>query len=565
MWCSNFQINLSFFLQLDAKNSPLALLAQTCSSIGKDPAPSKSSSASGGEKKESGSGHGKDVVTRPKSESPGGTSSSKPNNSGDERSRSRPLGSSINSDKKDSHGSSLRTGSKGSPPKIGFRVPQPPSKETSSGHSDKSNGSSSNNEESIHSNRMSHSSASSGSSSAGKMSSSSGGNSCSSMLLELNQELMSKNHSALSSASLHPLYNSLKLQEAIHGGLTASSLGLYPPGCGLPFLGYPLGIDPLAAAYSASLAAAQAAACSSQKSPSSSGGCPSSVSCSSSPYVNYARVKTATGGMSIVPVCKDPFCSHCQLAMHGVQMSSAPGSSSSCAASGCSQCNLHEKCSSASQIQTSLSPSSSLQAAAAITQGGLSSLFPGNGASSLALSSLCSHAFGGVGAALPHSAASLVATPYVCNWVQGTEYCGKRFTNSDELLLHLHSHTSSADALQQQLSSPYNSASGLPMSAFPFPLSSFLHSQLQGVGSLSPSPLSAAAAAAYPQRSSISPNSLLNTARYHPYKPPSLSGGVGISTSSGGILPGPFPSLAAYYSPYAIYGSRVNAAAAVGP
>lgn len=31
--------------------------------------------------------------------------------------------------------------------------------------------------------------------------------------------------------------------------------------------------------------------------------------------------------------------------------------------------------------------------------------------------------------------------PYVCNWVSGADYCGRRFPNSEELLVHLKTHT----------------------------------------------------------------------------------------------------------------------------
>ncbi|TRY63301.1 hypothetical protein TCAL_17434 [Tigriopus californicus] len=36
--------------------------------------------------------------------------------------------------------------------------------------------------------------------------------------------------------------------------------------------------------------------------------------------------------------------------------------------------------------------------------------------------------------------------PFVCNWVQGAEYCGRRFSNSEDLMGHLRSHTSGAAA-----------------------------------------------------------------------------------------------------------------------
>ena len=31
--------------------------------------------------------------------------------------------------------------------------------------------------------------------------------------------------------------------------------------------------------------------------------------------------------------------------------------------------------------------------------------------------------------------------PYICNWMAGRDYCGKRFTSAEELLVHLKTHT----------------------------------------------------------------------------------------------------------------------------
>ena len=32
--------------------------------------------------------------------------------------------------------------------------------------------------------------------------------------------------------------------------------------------------------------------------------------------------------------------------------------------------------------------------------------------------------------------------PYICNWMAGRDYCGKRYTSAEELLVHLKTHTS---------------------------------------------------------------------------------------------------------------------------
>lgn len=164
------------------------------------------------------------------------------------------------------------------------------------------------------------------------------------------------------------------------------------------------------------------------------------------PYLSYARVKTPGGGEALVPVCKDPYCSGCQVGMHAALIGGA-------CPSGCTQCE-HQKY--------------------------LASLMP------------------------PHPL-SYVGRPYVCNWISGESYCGKRFTTSEELLTHLRSHTADASLLN-------------------------------------------------PLRYPNPPLSPLSAARYHPYSKP-------------GTLPAtlqsPFsafnPTLAPYYSPY-LYGQRIGAA-----
>nr|CAD7605535.1 unnamed protein product [Timema genevievae] len=115
-------------------------------------------------------------------------------------------------------------------------------------------------------------------------------------------------------------------------------------------------------------------------------------SASPGPYVSYARVKTASGGEALVPVCKDPYCTGCQYSLHNQQLllGSCP--------SGCTQCD-HQKYNLAA-----------------------------------ALSGL-----------VPQPPPHLAYRPYVCNWIAGDSYCGKRFGTSDELLQHLRTHTTAAD------------------------------------------------------------------------------------------------------------------------
>lgn len=217
-----------------------------------------------------------------------------------------------------------------------------------------------------------------------------------------------------------------------------------------------------------------------------------------SPYLSYARVKTPAGGEALVPVCKDPYCTGCQYSMHNAQMMMGAGS----CPSGCTQCD-HQKYGLAMA---------------------LSSLGPMPPPPSLSYQS----SLAGAG------------RPFVCNWIAGEAYCGKRFSTSEELLQHLRSHTS--------LGAPDPNAGG-PAGIMSGP--GHTHHPL-----LSPSAAlhraAAAAAASYPAPS-LSPLS----ARYHPYgKPPTgpLPASLAASPYSA------FNALGPYYSPYAIYGQRIGAA-----
>ena len=330
--------------------------------------------------------------------------------------------------------------------------------------------------------------------------------SCSNLMLDISQQESAAK--ALGLPASHPtLPGSLKADgltapSALHPGLSG-----YPS---LPLFGHPLAMD-ASSMYSnlsghSGLASAAAAAAAAHK--------------GLSPYVSYARVKTSSGATTLVPVCKDPYCTHCQMTMQSAQLSSG------CAA-GCTQCS-HEK---------SLGAPTSLSGG-----GGLGSLqlLPHSAASLSLASTLYPHAFG----MFPGAHAGL---PYVCNWMAGSDYCGKRFSTSDELLQHLRTHTSSTEAAAAALSH-----AGLPYSALAPSLASACHSHYPTPGSLSPNTLRQA----YPR--SLSPNSLLTANRYHPYKSPlsSLPAPVGSALGSAGL-----PSLGAYYSPYSLYGQRLGAVA----
>ncbi|XP_055636856.1 zinc finger protein Noc [Toxorhynchites rutilus septentrionalis] len=270
--------------------------------------------------------------------------------------------------------------------------------------------------------------------------------------------------------------------EVMHGGKDMSGYkpGVYGinPLTGLPS---PSGIDhtnpafrpPFAGAFSHHHAAMLAAAYPGA----------AAAAAGANPYLSYTRVKTPSGGETLVPICKDPYCTGCQFSAHNHQMMMG----GQCPA-GCTQCD-HQKYSFA-MAMGALPP----------------------------------------GYAYP-PAATQPGRPYMCNWVIGDSYCGKRFNTTDELLSHLRTHTANlsdpaALALQQQL---------MPLSGI-FPPSS-MH---RGYPNPQLSPLSAA--------------------RYHPYaKPGALPTALPGTPYGAAFNPAAFGQ---YYSPYAaaLYSQRMGAA-----
>uniref|UniRef100_A0A6V7JB26 C2H2-type domain-containing protein n=1 Tax=Bracon brevicornis TaxID=1563983 RepID=A0A6V7JB26_9HYME len=226
-------------------------------------------------------------------------------------------------------------------------------------------------------------------------------------------------------------------------------------------------------------------------------------SAGSNPYLSYTRIKTPAGGETLVPVCKDPYCTGCQYSMHNAQMMMGAGP----CPSGCTQCE-HQKY-------------------------GLA----------MALSSL--------GPMPPPSLSyqqSMAASgrPYVCNWIAGEAYCGKRFNNSDELLQHLRSHT--------------NLTGSDPAAAAAAAQAALLASQHPAHH-----PLLSPSAALHRTGSYPAPPLSPLSGRYHPYgKPPTQAG----APTAAGPLPASlaaspysaFNTLGPYYSPYALYGQRMGAA-----
>lgn len=205
------------------------------------------------------------------------------------------------------------------------------------------------------------------------------------------------------------------------------------------------------------------------------------------PYLSYARVKTPSGGEALVPVCKDPYCTGCQFSLQNQQLLMS-GATSTCP-SGCTQCD-HQK--------YNLAMAMSLVPPSPVTSSSL--------------------------------AYSQIGRPYVCNWIAGDTYCGKRFVTSDELLQHLRTHTSGSDP-----ASAVTSAASSLLSHHPLFSSATLHRPGYQNPPLSP----------------------LAAARYHPYGKPTLPTSLSASPYSA-FNP---TALGPYYSAYTMYGQRLGAAA----
>lgn len=112
-----------------------------------------------------------------------------------------------------------------------------------------------------------------------------------------------------------------------------------------------------------------------------------------SPYLNYARMKMPGGTESMMPVCRDPYCTGCALSSHMIGGKSGNGT---CPA-GCNQCDHASAKNPYQSLHTSAYAHAQLAALAAVSQ-----------------------------------------MPYVCNWIASdSNYCGKRFATSEELFQHL--------------------------------------------------------------------------------------------------------------------------------
>lgn len=337
----------------------------------------------------------------------------------------------------------------------------------------------------------------------------------------------SPSHSKSSSSHSSSVMQSSSLSSAVKPSAThPSMLSGLPTAAHLAGYANPLalmshGLDPSSSSYHSALAAhsslssftaaAAAAAQSSALKAAAAAGSPTALS----PFVTYARVRTPSGATTLVPVCRDPYCSNCQLTVQNSHLSST------CNSPGCAQC-AHEK---------------SLTSLSALGLPSASSMLLPSLSSASSLSSSMS-ALSSLHSLYPHSAlvAAHQGLPYICSWVSGNDYCGKRFSSSEELLQHLRTHTSSMDV--SALTASYGL--GLPSTLAAYPHLS---------APLSPNSLRRT----YP--TSLSPvSSLLGATRYHPYKSP--------LSAVGATPPGPqsFSPVGPFYSPYTLYGQRLGAA-----
>lgn len=176
-------------------------------------------------------------------------------------------------------------------------------------------------------------------------------------------------------------------------------------------------------------------------------------------YFNYSKMKAAD---SMMPVCRDPYCTGCALSSHMLGKLGTSG----CPA-GCTQCD---------HPGSKNFPTSAAAASLAASQ---------------SPAAMYAHA----------QLAALAAAsqlPYVCNWIgSDSSYCGKRFAASDELFQHLRTQHAAAASMSEALLNPATAAAA----AASLPPTHPLFQRTYPTPPLSP----------------------LSSARYHPYgKPPLL-------------------------------------------
>ncbi|CAL8406313.1 unnamed protein product [Arctogadus glacialis] len=128
--------------------------------------------------------------------------------------------------------------------------------------------------------------------------------------------------------------------------------------------------------------------------------------------------------------------------------------------------------------------------------------------------------------------------PHACNWVSTAGPCDKRFPTSDELLAHLRSHTALHGGMDPKLMSAISSSGPTPCHMHPSYQSSV---------------------ASMPGSYSLRPPPSLGMARYHPYsKVHHLAPGQ--TSMALPTMPSPGP----YYPTYALYSQRLGCGSALG-
>ena len=252
------------------------------------------------------------------------------------------------------------------------------------------------------------------------------------------------------------------------------------------------------------------------------------------PPLSFARMKQQNGSQPMMPMCRDPYCGgSCQLSamQNAALLAAAASASSSCTPgtcpNGCNQCD-HQRLMSSIMSRCQLTHPSLIPG---LSQGFGSSYYP--------------------------SLSSNLARPggNVCSWVVGDTQCGKRFATGEELLQHLRTHTSPSSDPSSVISSiPSLMSYGSTLSACHMP-------QYSMAGSVPPPSLTTAAGLRRTYPTSLSP--LSN--RFHPYKPPTIPSlnsmppvppGTSVPPSMASLHNS--AALSMYYSPYGLYSGRLG-------